>query len=346
MVSPHRVTVWSLVILLAGGVIGWATAVVTRPPQQVATEANFVLVSAENGEVGQSMSTVVTARWPARRVAVNQSTGTVTRLPVTRGERVDAGDVLYRVDERPVVVLKGAVPAFRPLSAGAVGADVTQLTRFLAAKNYLDAATSTYSPAVQRAVRAWQRSMGVEQTGRLNRGDVIFVKSLPVRVALDPRFAVGALLSAGAPAIEALSSAPTFTAQYSDFQAKQISEGMPVEIESRSSRWSGALGVPSVAADGTVTAAVVPTDDDALCGKQCKEVPLRGTLQMKGTTEVQKTLRGVVVPSAALVTDSDGSTAVITADGQRSKVTVRGRARGMAVIDGLAAGTAVRVPGQ
>lgn len=75
-------------------------------------------------------------------------------------------------------------------------------------------------------------------------------------------------------------------------------------------------------------------------------MPLRGTAQLKGTTEVQKTVRGVVVPLAALVTDADGSTGVITADGQRSKVTVKASARGMAVVEGLAAGNAVRVPGQ
>lgn len=344
--TPLRAVAWSLAILLVGGVIGWAVAVATRPPQQVVAEARFALVSAENGEVGQSVATVVTARWPLRRVAVNQSSGTITRLLVTRGEQVGAGDVLYRVDERPVAVLKGTVPAFRALEVGASGADVTQLTRFLAAKKYLGAVTSTYSFAVQRAVRAWQRSMGAKQTGRLVRGDVMFVKSLPVRVALDSAFAVGAQLSAGAPAIEALAAAPTFTAQYSEFQAKQVSEGMPVQVEFRSRRWTGTLGPLTVAADGRVAAAVTATGNGPLCGRQCDAVPMRGTSQMKGTTEVQKVVRGVVVPSAALVTDADGSTAVITADGQRSSVTVRARARGMAVVDGLATGTSVRVPGQ
>ena len=57
-------------------------------------------------------------------------------------------------------------------------------------------------------------------------------------------------------------------------------------------------------------------------------------------------MRGVVVPLAALITDADGSTAVIAADGQRLPVTVLARARGMAVVQGVRAGTSVRVPGQ
>ncbi len=346
MVNTRRAILWGLAVLVCGGLIGWAVAVATRPPQQVAAEATYVLVAAQDGEVGQSVSTVVTATWPARNVAANQSDGTITRLLVDRGDRVQAGDVLYRVDERPVAVLEGSVPAFRSLQTGVVGADVRQLSNFLVNKKYLGAKTSTYSNAVQQAVRAWQRSLGVKQTGQVQRGDVVFVKTLPMRVALDSKFAVGEQVSVGAPSIQAFAGAPVFTAQYSDFQAKQVAEGMPVIVQSGSQAWNGSLGALKVAADGSVTASVEGNDGTALCGTQCSKVPLSGTAQLRGTTEVQKTVRGVVVPLAALITDADGSTAVIAADGQRLPVTVLARARGMAVVQGVRAGTSVRVPGQ
>ena len=131
MVSVRRAVLWGLAVLVCGGLIGWAVAVATRPPQQVAAEASYVLVAAQDGEVGQSVSTVVSATWPVRSVAANQADGTITRVLVGRGDRVQAGDVLYRVDERPVVVLEGSVPTFRSMQTGVVGADVRQLSNFL-----------------------------------------------------------------------------------------------------------------------------------------------------------------------------------------------------------------------
>lgn len=337
---------WAVAVLLVGGVIGWAVAVATRPPQQVAAESTYVLVEAKEGAIGQSVAAVVTASWPLRQVAVNQASGTITRLLVSRGEDVEAGDVLYRVDERAVVALPGAVPAFRALTLGVSGADVTQLTRFLVAKKFLASTTSTFTASVQRAVRSWQKSLGVAGTGRLDRGDVLFVKTLPVRVALSSKFAVGGQVSAGDPAIEALASAPRFSVQYSDLQAKQVTEGMAITVDLGTQRWKGSVGPLTVTQDGSVKAPVRAAEGRTLCGEQCGKVPLQGTTQLKGTTEVQQSVAGVVVPLAALVSDANGSPGVIAADGQRVTVKVVARARGMAVVEGLAAGTAVRVPGQ
>lgn len=346
MVKPWRTAALVAAVLVIGGVVGWAGAVATRPPQEVAAEATYVMVSADEGTVSQSVATIVTATWPVRRVALNQASGTITRVAASRGEQVKAGNVVYRVDERPVAVLKGAVPAFRTLTVGVSGADVTQLTRFLVSKRYLAATTSRYTAAVQRAVRTWQKKIGVPQDGVVHRGDVIFVKSLPMRIALGARFQVGAAVSAGEPAVEALPASPVFAAQYSDFQAKQVSEGMPIRVTAGARAWVGELGPLVVGRDGAVTSTVTGAEGASLCGKQCTQVPLRGTTQLKGETEIQKPVAGVVVPVAAMVANADGSTAVIGEDAARIPVTVRARARGMAVVDGLAAGTQVRVPGQ
>lgn len=136
---------WLVAALMVGGLIGWAVSVFASPPKQVAGEASYVLVTASSGQVSAKVASVVTATWPVHQVAVNQASGTLTRLAVGRGDEVHAGDVLYRVDERPVVVLEGSVPAFRALSVGVEGADVKQLTRFLVAKHYLASATSKYT---------------------------------------------------------------------------------------------------------------------------------------------------------------------------------------------------------
>ena len=47
------------------------------------------------------------------------------------GDKVDCGDVLYRVDDDPVLLLCGTVPAYRDLDIGDEGKDVRQLNRNL-----------------------------------------------------------------------------------------------------------------------------------------------------------------------------------------------------------------------
>ncbi len=149
-------------LLLAGTGIGWATSVVTREPPEVASEAQYVEVEATQGEVSASVATVVNVIWPTSRAAVNQAAGVITGVSVRRGGRVAAGDALYRINERPVIVAKGRVPAFRDLKAGTMGADVRQFTALLQAKGYLRASTRTMTSAVVGAVKAWQRRLGVE----------------------------------------------------------------------------------------------------------------------------------------------------------------------------------------
>ena len=51
---------------------------------------------------------------------VNQARGTYTTLP-TLGQVIHQGQVLYRVNEMPVLLLYGSTPAYRTLSAGATG---------------------------------------------------------------------------------------------------------------------------------------------------------------------------------------------------------------------------------
>ena len=62
--------------------------------------------------------------------AINQARGTYTKLPDV-GDEVDCGDVLYRVDDDPVLLLCGTVPAYRDLDSGDRGKDVRQLDRNL-----------------------------------------------------------------------------------------------------------------------------------------------------------------------------------------------------------------------
>ncbi len=334
-------------LLLAGTGIGWATSVVTREPPEVASEAQYVEVEATQGEVSASVATVVNVIWPTSRAAVNQAAGVITGVSVRRGGRVAAGDALYRINERPVIVAKGRVPAFRDLKAGTMGADVRQFTALLQAKGYLRASTRTMTSAVVGAVKAWQRRLGVEADGVVRRGDVLFVRDLPMRVVLDPKaFRVGFEIGDGQASVDRFGSAPVFTATFGEAQARQVAEGMIIKVTSGSHVWTGRLGSMKTGPNSETVARVTGANGGSLCGKDCDAIPLSGTTRLGGVTEVQAPVSGVVVPVAALAAAADGSVIVITADGARLPVTVTARARGMAVVQGVAAGTTVRVPGQ
>jgi len=105
--------------------------------------------------------------------------GTVTWLPAA-GHVVRQGQVLYRVDEAPVVLLHGATPAYRALAEGATGRDVAQLNHDLVALRYLDrsevdSAWDEFNWATRSGVEKLQKHLGVDQTGALSLGEVVFL---------------------------------------------------------------------------------------------------------------------------------------------------------------------------
>jgi peptidoglycan hydrolase-like protein with peptidoglycan-binding domain len=107
-----------------------------------------------------------------------QIQGTVTWLPA-EGRTVRRGGTLYRVDDHPVVLMYGSVPAWRALSAAvADGPDVRQLERNLAALGY-DPGTvdDHFSSSTTEAVEDWQEDLGMSRTGTVDLGRVVFAPS-------------------------------------------------------------------------------------------------------------------------------------------------------------------------
>jgi peptidoglycan hydrolase-like protein with peptidoglycan-binding domain len=122
--------------------------------------------------------------------------GVVTALP-TVGSVIAAGGTLYRVDNRPVVLLRGTLPAWRAFETGmSVGEDVRQLEQNLAALGvFRGPVDATFTAATAAAISSWQKSLGVERTGRLDRGAILF-SDHDLRVA-HATAALGADVGAG-----------------------------------------------------------------------------------------------------------------------------------------------------
>jgi peptidoglycan hydrolase-like protein with peptidoglycan-binding domain len=112
---------------------------------------------------------------------INQARGTYTKLPAA-GQVIAEGHVLYRVDDRPVVLLQGSTPAYRTLSAGASGPDVDELNADLVALGYatraqLSPTSASVGPATTAAVMKLQAALRVTQSGTLTLGQVAFEPS-------------------------------------------------------------------------------------------------------------------------------------------------------------------------
>lgn len=109
---------------------------------------------------------------------INQAQGTYTKLPQI-GQVISHGQVIYRVDDVPVVLLYGATPAYRSLSAGMTGADVAELNADLVALGYANSSqlSPTYSyfgSATTTALEKLQAALGVTQNGALTVGQAVF----------------------------------------------------------------------------------------------------------------------------------------------------------------------------
>ncbi|MGO8961654.1 MAG: peptidoglycan-binding domain-containing protein [Streptosporangiaceae bacterium] len=130
---------------------------------------------------------------------INAMSGTYTWLP-RPGRVIPPGGTLYRVDDLPVVLMAGPVPAWRSFQLGmTAGPDVRELQQGLIAGHFADgrliAPTGEFTVATTIAVERWQAAHGYSQTGQIPLGQILF---LPGRVRVGGwQVATGQLAAAG-----------------------------------------------------------------------------------------------------------------------------------------------------
>lgn len=339
-----------LVLLLVVGVAGvLAGRTLLAPPQALPSGRSYALVAVEDGTVQRSLRLDVSASWSGGSAVTNRASGTLTGLVARSGTPVEAGDVLYTVDLAPVFAARGTVPAFRTLAQGDEGADVRQLQRLLRAVGVrADAPDGVYGSATTEQVKAWQTRTGQKSTGVVEAGRLVFVPRLPAVLAWNSDTTIGMTLTPGTDVGRTLPRQPRFTMVLPTNQATLVDPGMPVAIQApRGGSWQATLGqtLPPDE-DGSQTAAVLPAQGAvSVCGQECGQIPADGVGALPAQITVVPAQSGPVVPTAALVVGDDARASVTTGDGTVVAVRILASAGGRAVIDGVAVGTVVRVPG-
>ena len=155
--------------------------------------------------------------------------GTITAL-APEGAVRRRGEVLYRIDQRPVVLLDGELPAWRPLENGVEGRDVLQLERNLKALGY-DPGTvdREFDSETQEAVESWQEDLGVDETGVVQPGDIVFE---PTRVRIASHVAeVGEPTQPGAEVLQISETRHVVTVELDVADQSLVAEGDEVTIE-------------------------------------------------------------------------------------------------------------------
>jgi peptidoglycan hydrolase-like protein with peptidoglycan-binding domain len=145
--------------------------------------------------------------------------GTFTWLPAA-GAVIGRGAPLFRVNDRPVVLMYGSVPAYRALKQGVSdGPDVAELNANLVALGFdPDGAITddeSFGEATTAAVRRWQKAERLPETGEVELGRIVFapgarrVTEVHVSLGQDPPGEEPAQPAAESPASPPSSTTPS-----------------------------------------------------------------------------------------------------------------------------------------
>jgi peptidoglycan hydrolase-like protein with peptidoglycan-binding domain len=346
--SPRdRALRWSgaVVVVVAVAAAGFVAGRAVLPPApELVTETRPALYEVGEGTVGRVVSLSVVASIDPVPVATSGATGMVTDLRLDAPRSVEVGEVLLRLDERPMVVSAGAVPFFRELGPGAVGRDVEQLQRFL-----LDVGEDgvevdgRWGAATSTAVRAWRQSIGLSQEAVIEQGLLVAVGELPAVLTLDDALAVGGVVNIGQVLVQRVDAVPRFHLPLRLEQAELVPLDSDVQIRAGDRVWE-ATSARAVQGAEDIEVELEAPGGGPPCGDECgAALSSSGETIFPADVVVVPERSGPVVPVAGVITSADGTSMVALEGGQLREVEVLAVADGLAVVDGVDVGERIEL---
>src|SRR6266849_1275273 len=165
---------------------------------------------------------------------VNQAQGTITALSAA-GQVVRQGQMLYQVNGSPVVLLYGPVPAYRDLSEGLTGPDVTELNTDLvtlgyATRSQLGPSKDYFSSGTAYALEKLQARLGVPQDGVLALGQAVLLPAAALITGLGQTTVLGGPAQPGSVLLSASSTIPVVIIDLDAAQRTEVRDGQQVTI--------------------------------------------------------------------------------------------------------------------
>jgi hypothetical protein len=172
-----------------------------------ADESGVPTAPVERRDLAERVSVDGALGYAGSAEVITRMAGTVTWLPAA-GTVIGRGDRLLDVDGEPVLLMYGSVPAYRDLASGVSdGPDVRELERNLSALGHDPGEiTDSFTSTTAAAVSEWQDDLGLEETGEVELGRVVFlpgerrVSSLDVALGSHTGSAGGGSDGSGTPA--------------------------------------------------------------------------------------------------------------------------------------------------
>lgn len=355
---------WVTVVTAGSGLVALVLtgAAVWRPADRVPDgQRRAVSTATVNRETLIEVTTAPgTLAYGPEQLVESRISGTVTGLPAV-GAVVDRGKALFRVDDKPVVLMFGTLPAYRELHAGhpappgptaptssggapgaasgpvpgTKGADVRQFEANLNALGYTGfTVDEQYTEQTAAAVRRWQKDQGLPGTGAVELGRVFYAPGA-VRVA-KLKLTPGAVTDG--PVLAFTGTARLVTATIKEYERQLAKPATKVTVALPSGK-----EIP-----GTVTAVNTPPDDQPTAEQEpTLQVVIAvddqsqvdglddGPAQVRFVAEERKDV--LVVPVGALLALAEGGYGVEAVEGSSTRV--------IAVTTGLFANGKVEVSG-
>jgi multidrug efflux pump subunit AcrA (membrane-fusion protein) len=338
-----RQKTWVVGAAVAVAVVATGGAVVmsgATQATQAAREPPANTVEVKRGKLSAMVSVDGTLTYRARSdgspySVINQALGKYTELP-DEGDKVACGDVFYRVDNKPVLLLCGTVPAYRDLYFGDVGNDVGQLNRNLHTLAYdtkagvdINPEDNAFTDKTVRAFQLLQHDKSFRVTGYLAIGDAVF---LPESVRITKVAGeLGGSAQPGAQVASATSDTLEVQVDLSPSHQGEVKEGDPAQITlpgntsvtGKVDRLGRVAQVPAAPQNnGRAGAATIPAYislDDPATARGLDKAPVQVAITTDGVENA------LSVPVTALVGKSGGGFAVevVRPDGRRELVTVK-----------------------
>jgi peptidoglycan hydrolase-like protein with peptidoglycan-binding domain len=278
-----------------------ATASVERRDMRTETELEGSLGYADPGELLAGLA------------------GTVTRLP-GEGRVLEQGDRVLEVDgARRSGLLYGDKPAWRRIADGmGDGTDVLQLERALRALGHLPRSIRPdreFDIQTERAIKRWQRTLGVTRDGVLDLGEVVFLPG-PVRVGalkvgLGERIGPGQVIAS----VTSTSRVVSIDLDAEDQGIVAVGDAVTVELPD-DTRLAGTVReigtVATAGQDGSVSVPVSVSLDDPAASGTLDGAPVTVLVVRQSRDDV------LAVPVESLLALREGGYAVQVADADGS----------------------------
>lgn len=164
-----------LVLAAAGAAVVVTTAQAETAQGQAASNTGITTTEVRKGTLSGVKQVSATMDYSDVRELGGGGSGIVTAAPEP-GAVIGRGQGLFSVNNVPVILLHGVLPAWRPFETGMEdGPDVRQLEENLAALGFFDREPDEeFAWSTMNAIERWQEALALEETGRIDLGQVVF----------------------------------------------------------------------------------------------------------------------------------------------------------------------------